>query len=106
MNLDDIPKDIQEKINDLLRNNKGISGVIEIHKQKNNETNVNEHYGVSNKTFTLWIKQIICDMVMTNDKTKILDKWFNKDDELQETRVKVLAFNAAEKYFMRMEMDE
>ena len=106
-----IPEDLPDEIKEAMKK-MGISGmgVMQLDKGKcecdrcKGKT-ISSHYGVKDETFNKWVKEMICDMVMTNDKVKILDKWFVGKDELQDVRVKVLAYSAACERFMMMEMD-
>lgn len=69
------------------------------------DNSINAHYGVSQKQFDLWIKLIICDMVMSDNKSEVLDKWFINNAKIDnEVKAKVAAYLIASECFKKIDI--
>jgi len=62
--------------------------------QGNQQPTVPAHYGVTDSQYDKMMKEILCDMIMNNEKSTTLDKFFSKLSA--EDRVKVLAYSEAQ----------
>lgn len=96
---------IKDLINKAGRNGHEVGGCsIDLNKESDREESISAHYGIKDSQFMMWIKEMLCDMIMLNKKAEILTKWFKKDDELNETRVKVLAFAEASEMLQNLKI--
>jgi len=67
---------------------------------------VSAHYGLKANEFDKLTKDILCDMIQLNDKTKVLDKWFPAEFLLPKNggiiRCRALAYASAMARLERM----
>ena len=54
---------------------------------------INAHYGVKEGKYEQWVKEILSDLVLSEDKSNVIDKHFPKLSS--EDRVKIMAFAEA-----------
>jgi len=61
--------------------------------RQQDRTTFAEHYGMKEQEYDILVKQMMCDLIMHDDITVVLDKWFSECTP--EQKCKVSAFFAA-----------
>lgn len=77
-----------------------IEGLKEKLQEEENQNNIAHHYGETDEFFDKTTNEMLCDMIMNEKKSKVIDKWFKKLDNTD--RVKVLCYVGAVIKYLKM----